>query len=96
MNLWPLCLLLQSRHFSCISFNFSFDLLVTCLFSLFHNSEVNNGPKNVQLSRNPRYIDTRMDELYPAKKSRFRILPGKENAKVSIFFFHVFLFPPPI
>lgn len=43
--------------------------------------EVNNGPKNVQPSRNPRYIDTRMDELYPAKKSRFRILPGKENAK---------------
>lgn len=43
---------------------------------------MNNGLKKPELSRNPRYIDTRMDELYPAKKSRFRMLSGKENAKV--------------
>ncbi|PON44937.1 Donson [Parasponia andersonii] len=43
--------------------------------------ELNNGLKKPELSRNPRYIDTHMDELYPAKKSRFRMLSGKENAK---------------
>lgn len=46
------------------------------------NSEVGNGLKKSELSRNPRYIDTRMDEVYPVKKSRFRMLSGKENAKV--------------
>lgn len=45
------------------------------------NSEVGNGLKKSELSRNPRYIDTRMDEVYPVKKSRFRMLSGKENAK---------------
>ncbi|PON40807.1 Donson [Trema orientale] len=43
--------------------------------------ELNNGLKKPESSKNPRYIDTRMDELYPAKKSRFRMLSGKENAK---------------
>ncbi|XP_061372133.1 uncharacterized protein LOC133314644 [Gastrolobium bilobum] len=28
-----------------------------------------------------RYINTRVDEVFPAKKSRFRIVSGKENAK---------------
>lgn len=48
-----------------------------------NNSEVGNGLKKSELSRNPRYIDTRMDEVYPVKKSRFRMLSGKENAKES-------------
>ncbi|RVW11959.1 hypothetical protein CK203_091839 [Vitis vinifera] len=30
----------------------------------------------------PRCIDTRMDGVFPAKKSRFRMLSGKENAKI--------------
>ncbi|XP_019075288.2 uncharacterized protein LOC104877384 isoform X2 [Vitis vinifera] len=30
----------------------------------------------------PRCIDTRMDGVFPAKKSRFRMLSGKENAKL--------------
>lgn len=34
-------------------------------------------------SRNLRYIDTRMDEVFPVKKSRFRMLSGKENVKES-------------
>ncbi|GAV63900.1 hypothetical protein CFOL_v3_07418 [Cephalotus follicularis] len=43
--------------------------------------EVDDGLKKRELSRNPRYIDIRMDEVYPAKKSRFRIISGKDNAK---------------
>lgn len=38
--------------------------------------------KKPELFRNPRYTDIRMDEVYAAKKSRFRTLSGKENAKV--------------
>ncbi|XVE61346.1 hypothetical protein DITRI_Ditri06bG0032100 [Diplodiscus trichospermus] len=44
-------------------------------------SEMDNGLKKPDLPRNTRYIDTRMDEVYPAKKSRFKLLSGKENAK---------------
>lgn len=29
---------------------------------------VDNGPRKPDASRTPRYIDTRMDEVYPAKK----------------------------
>ncbi|CAN6719505.1 unnamed protein product [Malus baccata var. baccata] len=49
-----------------------------------NTSEAENGLKKQELSRNPRYIDIRMDEVYPAKKSRFKILSEKENAKESI------------
>ncbi|XP_031267800.1 protein downstream neighbor of son homolog [Pistacia vera] len=51
------------------------------LGSTSNTSEVGNGLKKPDLLRNPRYIDTRMDEVYPAKKSRFRILSKKENDK---------------
>lgn len=36
------------------------------------------------LPKNPKYIDTRMDELFPARKSsiRLRLLSKKENSKV--------------
>ncbi|KAF7818889.1 Protein downstream neighbor of Son [Senna tora] len=44
-------------------------------------SEVDHGLKRPGLSRNPRYTVTRVDEVFPAKKSRFRVLSGKENAK---------------
>ncbi|XP_059463104.1 uncharacterized protein LOC132191966 isoform X2 [Corylus avellana] len=40
-----------------------------------------NGLRKPELSRNHRYIDTRMDEVFPVKKSRFRMVSGKENAK---------------
>jgi hypothetical protein len=43
---------------------------------------VDNGLKKPEMSKNPRYIDTRMDEVFPVKKSRFKMLSGKENAKV--------------
>ncbi|KAF4402379.1 hypothetical protein G4B88_012164 [Cannabis sativa] len=43
--------------------------------------EGSNSLKKPELSRNPKYIDTRLDELYPAKKSRFKTASGKENAK---------------
>eukprot|EP00257_Ricinus_communis_P018984 XP_015577833.1 protein downstream neighbor of Son [Ricinus communis] len=48
------------------------------------NNPSDNGPKKPDLPRNPRYIDTRMDELYPAKKSRLRVLSAKDNAKENI------------
>ncbi|XVF55925.1 hypothetical protein PTKIN_Ptkin06aG0075000 [Pterospermum kingtungense] len=44
-------------------------------------AEIDNGLKKPDLARNPRYINTRMDEVYPAKKSRFKLLSGKENVK---------------
>lgn len=44
-------------------------------------NEVDNGLKKPEISKNPRYIDTRMDEVFPVKKSRVRMLSGKENAK---------------
>ena len=48
-------------------------------------NEVDNGLKKPEISKNPRYIDTRMDEVFPVKKSRVRMLSGKENAKVNTF-----------
>ncbi|KAL5806351.1 hypothetical protein ACOSQ4_029084 [Xanthoceras sorbifolium] len=51
------------------------------LGSTCNTIEVANGLKKSESLRNPRYIDTRMNEVFPAKKSRFRMLSGKENAK---------------
>ncbi|CAN1772577.1 Protein downstream neighbor of son homolog [Linum perenne] len=45
------------------------------------NGEVENGLKKPDVSRNPKYTDTRLNELYPVKKSRFGTLPVKGNAK---------------
>lgn len=45
------------------------------------NNALGNGFKKPGLFRNPRYIDTRMDEVFPVKKSRLRILSGKDNPK---------------
>lgn len=56
--------------------------LITDVSSYCNTSEVENGLKKPELFRNPRYTDIRMDEVYAAKKSRFRTLSGKENAKV--------------
>ncbi|KAE8668439.1 protein downstream neighbor of Son-like isoform X2 [Hibiscus syriacus] len=44
-------------------------------------SEMVNSFKKSDPPRNPRYIDTRMVEVFPAKKSRFKLVSGKENAK---------------
>ncbi|XP_038687333.1 protein downstream neighbor of Son-like isoform X2 [Tripterygium wilfordii] len=46
--------------------------------------EVENWIKKPEFSRNPRYIDTRVDEVYPSKKSRLRTLFGEENAKDNV------------
>ncbi|KAK7244751.1 hypothetical protein RIF29_39577 [Crotalaria pallida] len=46
-----------------------------------NNTKVDNGFKNPGLSRTLRYTDTRVDEVFPAKKPRFKIFNGKENAK---------------
>ncbi|KAK7284747.1 hypothetical protein RJT34_19500 [Clitoria ternatea] len=44
-------------------------------------TEVDNGLKKPVLSRPPRYTDTRVDEVFAAKKPRFKIASGKENVK---------------
>ncbi|KHN22583.1 hypothetical protein glysoja_037733 [Glycine soja] len=44
-------------------------------------TEVDNGFKKSKLWKPPRYTDTRVDEVFAAKKSRFKIASGKENAK---------------
>ncbi|KAI9122037.1 hypothetical protein K1719_006726 [Acacia pycnantha] len=45
------------------------------------SSDGDNGLKRPGLSRNPKFIDTRVDDVFPAKKSRFRMTSGKENTK---------------
>ncbi|KAJ8754477.1 hypothetical protein K2173_005638 [Erythroxylum novogranatense] len=49
--------------------------------SMTNSTEVDNGLKKPDLPKNPRYIDTRVDEVFPARKSRLRMLSGKENSK---------------
>ncbi|KAG4916555.1 hypothetical protein JHK87_054112 [Glycine soja] len=44
-------------------------------------TEVDNGFKKTRLWKPPRYTDTRVDEVFAAKKPRFKIASGKENAK---------------
>lgn len=43
--------------------------------------EMDNGLRKPDASRTPRYINTRMDEVYPVKKSRLRMLSVKDSAK---------------
>lgn len=45
------------------------------------NTEVDNGFRKTRLWRPPRYTDTRVDEVFAAKKPRFKAASGKENAK---------------
>ncbi|KAK4272644.1 hypothetical protein QN277_021167 [Acacia crassicarpa] len=45
------------------------------------SNDGDNGLKRPGLSRNPKFIDTRVDDVFPVKKSRFRMTSGKENAK---------------
>ncbi|XP_038903201.1 protein downstream neighbor of Son isoform X2 [Benincasa hispida] len=49
--------------------------------TVFASDNAGNGLKKPGLFRAPRYIDTRMDEVFPVKKSRLRILSGKDNPK---------------
>ncbi|KAK8504450.1 hypothetical protein V6N12_030546 [Hibiscus sabdariffa] len=44
-------------------------------------SDMENGLKKSDPQRNPRYIDIRMDAVFPAKKPRFKLPSGKENSK---------------
>lgn len=41
------------------------------------------GPKRCDLPKNPRYVDTRVDELFPVRKSsiRLKLVSRKENGK---------------
>ncbi|CAA0386417.1 unnamed protein product [Arabidopsis thaliana] len=55
----------------------AFDALRPCKSS----AERENGFKKSELSKNPKYIEMRMDELYPVKKARPWMLSGKENSK---------------
>ncbi|MED6106202.1 hypothetical protein PIB30_002655 [Stylosanthes scabra] len=42
---------------------------------------VEKRPKRLGLTGAPRYVETRVDGVFPAKKSRFRVVSGKDNAK---------------
>ncbi|XP_006348420.1 protein downstream neighbor of son homolog [Solanum tuberosum] len=44
------------------------------------------GPKRCDVSKNPRYVDTRVDELFPARKSsiRLKLVSRKENGKENV------------
>ncbi|CAI0402411.1 unnamed protein product [Linum tenue] len=46
-----------------------------------NTGEAENGVKKPDVFRNPKYIHTRLDEVYPIKKSRLGILPVKEKVK---------------
>ncbi|CAN8254563.1 unnamed protein product [Cochlearia groenlandica] len=54
----------------------SFDALRPCV-----SSERENGAKKQEHLKNPKYIEMRMDELYPVKKARSWMVSGKENSK---------------
>ena len=60
-------------------------LLRSWLIFICSTNEVDNVAKRPGLLKNPRYANTRVDEVFPAIKSRFRVVSGKENAKVIIF-----------
>lgn len=85
MNLLLLYLVLQGKNFTYFIFFWGCHLPFFFLrLFLSATSGAGDGLKKPDLLRNPRYIDTRMDEVYPAKKSRFRMLSKKENDKVLI------------
>lgn len=75
--------------FICIACNYWFP--ESFLIFICFNSALVNGFKKPGLLRNPKYIDTRMDEVFPVKKSRLRILSGKDNAKVSALLLKILL-----
>ncbi|XP_021886919.1 uncharacterized protein LOC110806390, partial [Carica papaya] len=58
----------------------SSSILVGCKST---TSDADNGSKKQELPRNPRYTDKRMNEVYPVRKSRFRMEYGKESSKDS-------------
>lgn len=56
-----------------------------CLVYVCSAAEGRRGFKKQGSFETPRYTDTQLDEVFAAKKSRFRVASGKENAKVIIF-----------
>ncbi|RYR55525.1 hypothetical protein Ahy_A06g030724 isoform A [Arachis hypogaea] len=53
--------------------------------NLTNTAGVEKRPKRLGLTGAPRYVETRVDGVFPAKKSRFRVVSGKDNAKVNRF-----------
>ncbi|XP_015969241.1 uncharacterized protein LOC107492705 [Arachis duranensis] len=51
--------------------------------NLTNTAGVGKRPKRLGLTGAPRYVETRVDGVFPAKKSRFRVVSGKDNAKES-------------
>ncbi|XP_020958623.1 uncharacterized protein LOC110262598 isoform X1 [Arachis ipaensis] len=48
-------------------------------------NQMDNVDTRPGLLRSPKYTNKRVDEVFPAKKSRFGVVSGKENAKVILF-----------
>lgn len=53
---------------------------------LFERNGVFPGPKRSDVSKNPRYVDTRVDELFPVRKNsiRLNLISRKENVSLLI------------
>ncbi|XLT22999.1 hypothetical protein HN873_054291, partial [Arachis hypogaea] len=49
--------------------------------NLTNTARIGKRPKRLGLTGAPRYVETRVDGVFPAKKSRFRVVSGKDNAK---------------
>ncbi|XLS96419.1 hypothetical protein HN51_039154 [Arachis hypogaea] len=55
--------------------------LLALRISESHTARIGKRPKRLGLTGAPRYVETRVDGVFPAKKSRFRVVSGKDNAK---------------
>jgi hypothetical protein len=62
-----------------------YNVLRVYLIYVCSATEVDNRFKKPGLFRAPRYNDTRLDEVFAAKRPGFRFATGKENVKVSIY-----------
>lgn len=87
MNLWILWWALMGNF---LSFILSLYLIVLVgaidIWHLFSSSSV-GYVHGLKMSKTPKYINTRVDEVFPVKKSSdmFRLISTKEKAKVRVF-----------
>nr|XP_029153289.1 uncharacterized protein LOC112795714 isoform X3 [Arachis hypogaea] len=50
-----------------------------------NTNQMDNMDKRPGMLRSPKYTNKRVDEVFPARKSKFGVVSGKENAKVILF-----------
>lgn len=88
MRSWPRFWLLTSRFQELILVYYKYKAFLILDVSARINLGATNGPNKPDI-KIPKYINTRVNEVYPVKKSseRCRMLYGKERAKVRSFLF---------